>query len=328
VIRHELPRLAIGRMLGGSLQARALAFLALTQDEAGTDLAGLRDITKSAASQTGLESMAACEHVLGGRAFDRHSRVNAARSNLHLFGVVEGEDDMIRMGAVRDVAQQFNRTYLEPVLSVLQKLNVDPEGKPVPEQDRVLRVGLSDVFRRPARTARALWRIVASGTPFPLVAWIVRNALADLIGAPIRLLPSAMHPRYSVLPKELRSHARLAEAELRRVRWHYIRLGLVFQLEMVSAQVALQRLGQRIEWLISMLALCHHAAGQDSSQWAIAHLQCLLLRERLRMNAAGLGSSALKALRRAIEKVGLDAQDDRSSLLKGLEPEHYAHPFR
>ena len=328
VIRHELPRLAIGRMLGGSLQARALSFFALTQDAAGTDLAGLRDIAKSAASQTGLESMAACEHVMGGRAFDRNSRVSAARSNLHLFGVVEGEDDMIRMGAVRDVTQQFNRAYLEPVLGVLQALNVDRDGKPVPEGERVLRVGLSDVFRRPARTARVLGRVVASGTAFPLVGWIIRNALVGLLHLPARLMPSAIHPRYRGLPKELRSHARFAESELRHIRWHYIRLGMVFQLEMVSAQVALQRLGQRIEWLTSILALCHHAAGQDSTQHSIAHLQCLLLRERLRTNASGLRSSALKALRVAIERVGLDAQHDRSSLLKGLKAEDYAHPFQ
>jgi alkylation response protein AidB-like acyl-CoA dehydrogenase len=114
VIRHELPQLAIGRMLGGSLQARALAFLALSQDASGADLAGLRDLTKSAAAQTGLESMAASEHVLGGRSFAASSRVNAARANLHLFGVVEGEDDMIRMGMVRDITLPFVERYLAP----------------------------------------------------------------------------------------------------------------------------------------------------------------------------------------------------------------------
>src|SRR5690606_17684030 len=93
VIRHELPQLAIGRMLGGSLQSRALGFLALSQHAERIDLPGLRDTTKSAAAQSGLESMIAAEHVMGGRSFARGSRVNAARSNLHLFGVVEGEDD-------------------------------------------------------------------------------------------------------------------------------------------------------------------------------------------------------------------------------------------
>src|SRR4051794_973752 len=32
VVKHELPQLALGRMLGGSLQARALSYLALSQD--------------------------------------------------------------------------------------------------------------------------------------------------------------------------------------------------------------------------------------------------------------------------------------------------------
>lgn len=327
VIRHELPRLAIGRMLGGSLQARALAFLALSQDEARTDLAGLRDFTKSAASQTGLDSIAACEHVLGGRAFDRNSRVNAARANLHLFGVVEGEDEMIRMGAVRDVAQRFTQAYLEPLLGALQALNTDGEGNPLPEQQRILRLGLREIVRRPVFATRLLARLGASGAPYRLLGWIVRNVLADLRRAPLRLVPDALHSRYRSLPRELRPHARFAERELRRIRWHYLRLSIIFQLEMTAAQVALQRLGQRIEWLTSMLALCHHAAGQDGSQWSVAGLQCLLLRERVHANASGLGAAPLRALRAAILRVGLDAQEDRSSLLRNLEPEDYAHPF-
>src|SRR5688572_13401323 len=42
VIKHELPRLALGKMLGGALQARALSHLSLQQDADGVDLAGLR----------------------------------------------------------------------------------------------------------------------------------------------------------------------------------------------------------------------------------------------------------------------------------------------
>jgi len=93
VIRHEVPRLNLGRILGGALQSRALAYLSLQQDADAVDLAGLRDLTKSAAAGTGAESMVAAEHVLGGRSFHGGSRVNDARVNLHLFGVVEGEDD-------------------------------------------------------------------------------------------------------------------------------------------------------------------------------------------------------------------------------------------
>lgn len=328
VIRHELPRLAIGRMLGGSLQARALAFLALSQDEAMADLAGLRDFTKSAASQTGLESIAACEHVLGGRAFDRNSRVNAARANLHLFGIVEGEDEMIRMGAVRDVTQRFTQAYLAPLLGALQEINADAVGRPVAEHQRFLRLGFRDFVQRPGPTLRLLAKVGASGAPYKLLGWIVRSGLADFASSPLRLVPDALHSRYRSLPRELRPHARFAERELRRVRWHYLGLSIVFQLEMTSAQIALQRLGQRIEWLTSMLALCHHAASQDSSQVSVANLQCQILRERVDANASILRASTLKSLRTAVARVGLDAQEGRSSLLQGLEPEAYAHPFR
>ncbi|MCD7059007.1 acyl-CoA dehydrogenase family protein [Pelagibacterium xiamenense] len=328
VIRHELPRLAIGRMLGGSLQARALAFLALSQDEARSDLAGLRDFTKSAASQTALDSMVACEHVLGGRAFDRNSRINAARPNLHLFGVVEGEDEMIRMGAVRDVTQRFVETYLAPLLGEVQAINTDADGNAVPEHRRLLRLGWRDFLKHPAPAFRLLLSIVTSRAAYRLLGWIARNGCGDLLRAAGRLIPAAVHPRYRSLPRELRPHARFAERELRRIRWHHLRLSVALQLELTTAQVALQRLGQRIEWLVSILAICHHAATQDSSQWHIASLQSLLLRERVRANSFELGGANLKALRQAIGKVGLDAQENRSSLLNTLEPQGYAHPFK
>jgi alkylation response protein AidB-like acyl-CoA dehydrogenase len=100
VIKQELPRLALGRMLGGALMSRALAHLSLAQDTAKVSLAGLRELTKSAAATSALESLIACERVLGGRAFDGNSRISQARYNMHLFGVVEGEDDLILMGMV------------------------------------------------------------------------------------------------------------------------------------------------------------------------------------------------------------------------------------
>ena len=119
VIRHEVPRLNLGKILGGALQARSLAYLSLQQDADGVDLAGLRDLTKTAAAGAGVESMLAAEHVLGGRAFHGGSRVNEARVNLHLFGVVEGEDDLILMGMVRDVTQRFVERYLSSLLGVI-----------------------------------------------------------------------------------------------------------------------------------------------------------------------------------------------------------------
>jgi alkylation response protein AidB-like acyl-CoA dehydrogenase len=58
VIRHEVPRLNLGKILGGALQARSLAYLSLQQDADGVDLAGLRDLTKSPPGKGGCEPRA------------------------------------------------------------------------------------------------------------------------------------------------------------------------------------------------------------------------------------------------------------------------------
>ena len=130
--------------MGGALQARSLAYLSLQQDADGVDLAGLRDLTKSAAAGAGVESMLACEHVLGGRAFHGGSRVNEARVNLHLFGVVEGEDDLILMGMVRDVTQRFVERYLSSLLGVIEAANATRDGGKLPPERRILRIGRRD----------------------------------------------------------------------------------------------------------------------------------------------------------------------------------------
>jgi len=324
VIRHELPQLALGRMLGGSLQARALAFLALAQDAAGADLAGLRDLTKSAAAQTGLESMIACEHVLGGRSFAADSRVNAARANLHLFGVVEGEDEMIRMGMVRDVTMPFVERYLASLLDQLQAINTDGAGKAVPIDQRILVLGPGALWRYPRRTLTALGRTIGNPALYRLGAWIGRNALDDLLG----MLPGARQAASQDLPdRALRAHARFATRELARLRWTYLRLSLTFQLELASAQMVMQRFGQQIEWLVSILALCHHAAAQDQSQWRAADLQCTLLTEKVRAGREGLRTGHLRQLRRRVAAIGGDLVNGSASLLDGLEPEPFAHPI-
>lgn len=319
VIKHELPQLAIGRMLGGALTAQALAFLALTQDASGADLAGLRDLTKSAASQTGLETMTACEHVLGGRSFDSGSRVNAARANLHLFGVVEGEDEMIRMGMVRDVTLPFVARYLAPLLGELNAANLDATGKPVAAEHRILRLGPPAFARHPRRAGSALLRLFRNPALYRLGLWMVREALTPR--------GHRRRPEKNILPAPLWSHARFAERELARLRWTYLRLSLVFQLELASAQIILQRFGQQVEWLVSILALCHHAAALDETQWAVADLQCTLLRERIAAGRAGLGIRRLRGLRRRIAQVGEDVASQRNSQLADLEPEPFAHPF-
>jgi alkylation response protein AidB-like acyl-CoA dehydrogenase len=319
VIRHELPQLAIGRMLGGSLQARALAFLALSQDASGADLAGLRDLTKSSAAQTGFESMLASEHVLGGRSFAASSRVNAARSNLHLFGVVEGEDDMIRMGMVRDVTLAFVVNYLAPLLGELQAANLDAEGNPVAPDQRILKLGPAALLRHPIRAGGALIRLLGNPALYRLGGWVLSN-----------LVPSGdaeRAKRAAALPRPLRAHARFAERELARLRWTYLRLSITFQLELASAQIVLQRFGQQVEWLVSMLALCHHAASEDETQWRVADLQCALLRERVLAGKAGLRAGQLRRLRQRIASVGGDVAAERSSLLADIAPEPFAHPF-
>lgn len=319
IIRHELPQLAIGRMLGGSLQAQALAFMSLSQDASGADLAGLRDLTKSSAAQTGLESMTACEHVLGGRSFASDSRVNAARANLHLFGVVEGEDEMIRMGMVRDVTRAFVDHYLAPLLGELQAANLDADGRPVAADRRILKLDPSTLLRHPRRAGGALLRLLLSPALYRLGLWVLRN-----------LRPQGLELRrqdLSGLPESLRHHAEFAARELRHLRWTYLRLSLSFQLELASAQIVLQRFGQQVEWLVSILTLCHHVAAQDESQWRIADLQCALLRERVQAGKAGLRSRQLRELRKRIGAVGRDVTDQTSTMLAGLEPAPFAHPF-
>lgn len=327
VIKHELPQFAIGRMLGGSLQSRALSYLALTQDAAGANLAGLRDITKSAAADCGNESMRASEHVMGGRAFDTNSRVNKARANMHLFGIVEGEDDMIRMGMVRDITSAFVERYLAPLLGTLQKANVDKAGNPLLADQRILRLGLGEVIRSPARSMGILARIALEPTAYRLAGWMVSNAALDIGRFFARLIPALAPTGQQQLPEQLRAHMRFAEAELQKVRWRYLRLTLTFQLELASAQLALQRLGLQIEHLVSMAAICNHAAVQDESQWRIAHLRCLVLREQVETLSAGLRTRNLRRLRQATENVARDLTGGTTSMFSGLDPAPYSHPF-
>lgn len=327
IIKHELPRLALGKMLGGALQARALACLSLQQDADGVDLAGLRDLTKSAAASVGLESMIACEHVLGGRSFDRRSRVHAARVNLHLFGVVEGEDDMIRMGMVRDVTQRFVAQHLAVLLDVIRAANTDSHGAPVDASRRLLRIGPHALITEPARAVGALGRLVTERGFWRLAGWTTVNALLELARLPLWLVPPVLLPRYTGLPGGLRRHARFAERKLRGLRWKYLALSLIYQLELTRAQIPLQRLGLCIEHLVSMLVVCHHASVQDESQHDVAELQSQLLKDKY--DAIKLLGSLreLARLRRATAAVGERIEGEKLSLLADLEAEPFAHSW-
>jgi hypothetical protein len=301
--------------------------LSLQQDADGVDLAGLRDLTKSAAAGAAIESMLAAEHVLGGRAFHGGSRVNEARVNLHLFGVVEGEDDLILMGMVRDVTQRFVDRYLAALLGVIDAANTTRDGAKVPADRRILRIGVATFFRYPGRTLVAKLRLVAQPKFWLLGAWVVRNAVADLVRLPLRLVPAAAFARYRALPKPLRRYARYAERKLRMLRWSYLGLSLFYQLELTRAQIPLQRFGKCIEHLVSMLAVCHHAALGDETMRQVAALEAQLLQDKYRALRLFSGLRAMQRTRRAVADVGASLEAGRCSLLDDIEPQPFGHPW-
>ncbi|MEZ6038655.1 MAG: acyl-CoA dehydrogenase family protein [Planctomycetota bacterium] len=328
VARHELPRQHLGKMLGGALMSRALSHLSLQQDKDGVDLAGLRDLTKSAAATSAMDSLIACERVLGGRSFDRSSRVHDARHNMHVFGVVEGEDDLILMGMVKDVTDAFTSKYMAGMLGVLQSINVGADQKPLPPAERLLRITPATLFSAPGKVWTATRRLLTNGSFWKLKGWIAWNGLVELLRAPLGLVPTGMLPRYQLLPEELRRHARFAESRLRRLRWAYLGINLFFQLELTRAQLPLQRLGKAIELLVAMLATCHHAAAsRDPSQIRIAALQCEQLAVRVRGLRLLTGLLEMQRLRQRIAAVGDDVERDQCTLLQGIVPHPFAHPF-
>jgi alkylation response protein AidB-like acyl-CoA dehydrogenase len=327
VLRHEIPRLNLGKILGGALQAQALAYLSLQQDADGVDLAGLRDLTKTASAGAALESMHACEHVLGGRAFHGGSRVNDARVNLHLFGVVEGEDDLILMGMVRDVTQRFVDRYLSPLLGVIQSVNVAPAGAKLDDSQRILRIGLSSLIRHPGRTLKAIGLLCVQPRVWIVDVWFLRNVFADLVRLPLRLLPTAAFARYRAVAPPLRGYARYAERKLRGLRWTYFWLSVFYQLELTRAQIPLQRLGKCIEHLVSMLAICHHASGADSSVREIAELQAQLLKDKYRAIRVLSGLRSMQQTRRAVAAIGASLEAGECSLLDGIEPQDFGHSW-
>jgi alkylation response protein AidB-like acyl-CoA dehydrogenase len=325
VIKHELPRQHLGRMLGGALQSRALSHLSLQQDAEGTDLAGLRDLTKSAAATSALESQIACERVVGGRAFDRSSRVHEARGNMHVFGVVEGEDDLILMGMVKDVTDTFTSRYMAGMLGVIQSINEGPDGKPLPPERRLLRLTPGTLFSDPKRMLTATRRLLCTGSFWRLKGWIAWNGLIELLRLPLLVVPTRWIPRYQLLPVGLRRYARFAETRLRWIRWAYLGINLYFQLELTRAQIPLQRLGKVIEQLVTMLALCHHSAHHDASEQNVAALQCEQLMTRVKGNRLLTGLFQMQRLRGLVGAVGDDVEKGQNSLIADVAPQPVAH---
>ncbi|MFT6078240.1 MAG: alkylation response protein AidB-like acyl-CoA dehydrogenase [Planctomycetota bacterium] len=328
VIKHELPRQHIGRMLGGALMSRALSHLSLRQDKDGVDLAGLRDLTKSAAATSALDSQIACERVIGGRSFDQGSRVHDARHNMHVFGVVEGEDDLILMGMVKDVTDKFTTKYMAGMLSVLQSINMGPDGEPLPRDQRILRITPGTVFDKPGKVLTATRRLLTNPSFWKLKGWIIGNTLIEVLRTPFRLVPTSMIPRYQLLPVELRRYARFAERRLRQLRFAYLGINLHFQLELTRAQIPLQRLGKCIELLVSMLALCHHStSNRDVSQMRIAALHCEQLMTRVKGIKLLTGLWEMDRLRKHLAAVGDDLEKGQCTLIDNIKPQALAHPF-
>ena len=328
VIKHELPRLNLGTVLGGALQARSLSHLSLRQDADGYDLAGLRDLTKSAASGTAMESQIATEHVLGGRTFHKGTRASDSRANIHVFGIVEGEDDLILMGMVKDVTSRFTERYMAGMLGVIQSINVDGNGNRYGPGETILRIGPGTTVRYPKRVLQATGRLLVRPSFWALVGWIVVNLVRDLFAAPLRLVPTSLLPRYRRIPKRLRGHVRWAERTLRFARWQNLGLNLWFQLELTRAQIPLQRLGKTIEHLTSIIATCYHAAERDITQQRVAELQSRRLKDKAQGVKILSDLIGMERLRVVVAEVGSDIEFGRSTLINETRPEPWAMPWQ
>lgn len=321
VLRHELPRLNILRMLGGALTAQALSHLSLAQDADGADLTGLRDLTKSAAARHLLESLIACERVLGGRSLDNDSRITRARPTVHAFGIVEGEDDLIRLGMVKELTAEFTDQYLQGLLAVLQSINLDADGQLLPEAKRIECLGAGSLLKHPLRTGRALVRLLKKPDFYQLMGWLAQNLGQDAIAKACRLIPTGLHSRYRGIPVRLARHIRFAEGGLRQCRWRYLWLNARYQLRLTRAQLPLQQLGLRIELLASMLIVSAHSVRLSPAEQAIAHGQCLLLQRKLQ------GGGPLGPLHSAISEVIADVEAGNCPLINTIKPQAFAHPW-
>lgn len=327
IIKHELPRLRIGKMLGGALTSQALSHLSLSQDSKGVDLAGLRDISKSFAASSALDSLISCERVIGGRSFDKNSRVTEARPNIHVFGIVEGENDLILMGMIKDITSKFTSENVASMLGVLQEANMK-DGEPVDKKDRILKIDLKTFLKYPGRCTAATFKLLKSPGLYKLAGWIVGNGLAEIPKVLGRLVPLSMKSRYSEIPAELRPYVAYAERNLRKTKWTYLGMSLYYQLEQTSAQVPIHRLGKKIELLVAMLALCAHASKLDKSQQSVAALYSEVLKLEVEAIQVLKGLSSTENLRKYLKVVGDDAQNGESTLIKDIKPEAFAHDWQ
>jgi hypothetical protein len=157
------------------------------------------------------------------------------------------------------------------------------------------------------------------------VAWTIGNAAVDALRLPLRLVPTGWLPRYASLPPTLKRYARFAERELRALRWTYLGLSLFYQLELTRAQIPLQRLGKCIELLVSMLAVCHHAARGDAAMQDVAALQAQLLKDKYRAIRILSGLRDLERTRAAAAAIGRRLEAGNCSLIDDIEPQPFGH---
>jgi hypothetical protein len=298
VITHELPQLNLSTMMAGAFTAQALSHLSLAQDAKNIDLAGLRDITKSMASGTGRASLEAAEKVVGGRSFDVNSRIHKARHNMHVFGVVEGQDDLILMGMVKDVTARFTDTYLGPLLGVLSDINREPNGLPVSENERIWKIGPKAVAKFPDRVFKATLSLFFKAGFWSLLGWILVNGVKDVAWTTMRLLPASLFERYCWLDPDLGSYARWAEAQLRYQKWVYFLMNSFYQLELTKAQLPLLLFGRRIEKLVSIMAVCYHTVGKSAHEVAVAKTAAELLKREAESIRIIRGIPSIERLRK------------------------------
>ena len=111
------------------------------------------------------------------------------------------------------------------------------------------------------------------------------------------------------------------------LRWSYLGLSLFYQLELTRAQIPLQRLGKCIEHLVSMLAICQHAALGDETMRQVAALQAQLLQDKYRSLRLFSGLRGMQRTRRAVAAVGASLEAGRCSLIDDIEPQAFGHPW-
>ncbi len=89
------------------------------------------------------------ERVVGGRSLDMDSRITEARQTIHALGIVEGEDDLIRLGMVKDITADYTSVYLQGMLGVLHEINSQEDGKPLPDEQRIYKLGIASLIKYP-----------------------------------------------------------------------------------------------------------------------------------------------------------------------------------